>query len=89
MAYPMGEAKLEPVRVDFGRHLKLEFHGSDISSILIVGAGIHFEPQRHRDTEEVKGRFTDMGASRRPIPFSVKDLCASVSLWSSESEGPR
>ncbi len=31
MAYPMGEAKLEPLRVDFDRRLKLEFHGSDIS----------------------------------------------------------
>ncbi len=29
---PMGEAKLEPLRVDFDRRLKLEFHGSDISS---------------------------------------------------------
>ena len=32
MAYPMGEAKVEPLRVDFDRRLKLEFHGSDISS---------------------------------------------------------
>ena len=32
MASPMGEAKLEPLRVDFDRRLKLEFHGSDISS---------------------------------------------------------
>ncbi len=32
MAYPMGEAKLEPLRVNFDRRLKLEFHGSDISS---------------------------------------------------------
>jgi len=32
MAYPMGEAKLEPLRVDFDRRLKLEFHGSDLSS---------------------------------------------------------
>ncbi len=32
MAYPMGEAKLEPLRVDFDRRLKLEFYGSDISS---------------------------------------------------------
>ena len=32
MAYPMGEAKLEPLRVDFDRRVKLEFHGSDISS---------------------------------------------------------
>ncbi len=28
----MGEAKLEPLRVVFDRRLKLEFHGSDISS---------------------------------------------------------
>jgi hypothetical protein len=28
----MGEAKLEPLRVDFDRRLKLEFHGNDISS---------------------------------------------------------
>ena len=26
MAYPMGETKLEPLRVDFDRRLKLEFH---------------------------------------------------------------
>ena len=32
MAYPMGEAKLDPLRVDFDRRLKLEFHGSDNSS---------------------------------------------------------
>jgi hypothetical protein len=32
MAYPMGEAKPAPLRVDFDRRLKLEFHGSDISS---------------------------------------------------------
>ncbi len=32
MAYPMGEAKLEPLRVNFDRRLKLEFHGGDISS---------------------------------------------------------
>ncbi len=32
MAYPMGEAKIEPLRVDFNRRLKLEFHGSRITS---------------------------------------------------------
>jgi hypothetical protein len=32
MVYPIGEAKLEPLRVDFDRRLKLEFDGSDISS---------------------------------------------------------
>ncbi len=32
MAYPMGEAKPGPLQVYFDRRLKLEFHGSDISS---------------------------------------------------------
>jgi hypothetical protein len=32
MAYPMGEAKLEPLRVDFDRRIKLEFHGARITS---------------------------------------------------------
>lgn len=32
MAHPRGEAKREPLRVDFDRRLKLEFHGSQISS---------------------------------------------------------
>ena len=32
MAYPMGEAKPEPLRVDFDRRIKLEFHGARITS---------------------------------------------------------
>ncbi len=32
MAYPMGEAQPGPLRVDFDRRLKLEFHGSKITS---------------------------------------------------------
>ena len=32
MAYPMGEAKPAPLRVDFDRRLKLEFYGSKITS---------------------------------------------------------
>ncbi len=31
MTYPVGEATRGPLRVDFDRRLKLEFHGSDIS----------------------------------------------------------
>ncbi len=32
MAHPMGEARKTTLRVNFDRRLKLEFHGSDISS---------------------------------------------------------
>ena len=32
MAYPMGESKRDGLRVDFDRRLKLEFHGSKITS---------------------------------------------------------
>ena len=33
MARPVGEAKFEPLRVDYGRRLELKFHGGDISSV--------------------------------------------------------
>ena len=32
MAYPIGEIKPAPLRVDFDRRLRLEFHGSRITS---------------------------------------------------------
>jgi hypothetical protein len=32
MAYPMGEAKSGPLRVDFDRRIKLEFRGARITS---------------------------------------------------------
>ena len=32
MAYPMGEAERQPLRVDFDRRIKLEFHGARITS---------------------------------------------------------
>jgi hypothetical protein len=32
MAHPMGEAEREPPRVDFDRRVKLEFHGSRVTS---------------------------------------------------------
>ena len=32
MAYPMGEAKWDPLRVDFDRRLQLEFHGSKVTT---------------------------------------------------------
>ena len=32
MSVPMGDANFAPLRVDFNRRLKLDIHGSDISS---------------------------------------------------------
>ena len=32
MAHPMGESKADGLRVDFDRRLKLEFHGSKVTS---------------------------------------------------------
>ncbi len=32
MANPEGESKSKPLRLDFGRRLKLEFHGSRVTS---------------------------------------------------------
>ena len=32
MGHPMGESKRDSLRVDFDRRLKLEFHGSKITS---------------------------------------------------------
>ncbi len=56
MAYPMGEAKPEPLRVDFDRRLKLEFHGSDISS----DGGL----LPYRELDDALG-LTEVGGGRR------------------------
>ncbi len=56
MAYPMGEAKPAPLRVDFDRRLKLEFHGSRITS----DAGL----PAYRELDEVLG-LNDLGGRRR------------------------
>ena len=59
MAYPTGEAKLEPLRVNFDRRLKLEFHGSRVTS----DAGL----VPYRDLDDALGLTEPAG---RLVPFA-------------------
>ncbi len=72
----MGEAKLDPLRVDFDRRLKLEFHGSDISS----DGGLL--PYRELDDALGLTELTGVGLSETRRGKNIRHLLVGL-LWQS------
>lgn len=70
MAHPMGEAKLDPLRVDFDRRVNLELHGSDIFS----DGGLF--PHRSSVTNEAAwaSNFMRMGCSTLRLFAALRTL---------------
>ena len=68
MAHPMGESKQGCLRVDFDRRLKLEFHGSKVTS----DAGL-LAYRELDDTIELSGAWVDKVHDRRPPKMIVLD----------------
>ncbi len=77
----MGEAKLEPLRVDFDRRLKLEFHGIKLTSRR--GISITVDITKARTAEPVVCFCLRLGARREVI-----DLASVTFEWGTRGVEP-